>query len=122
MSDFIEPKAVRGLLDALECDWGIAGGWAIDLFLDRITRKHQDIEIAIFRENQLVLQQYLSSRGWFLEYVHHGEMFPWPIGQNLALPVHEIWCRNPNGPPRDLEVLLNERDAGVFIFRRDFSR
>ena len=119
MSDFIEPKAVQSLLDALECDWGVAGGWAIDLFLDRITRTHQDIEVAIFREHQLVLQQYLSSRGWSLEYVHDGEMCPWLSGQSLTLPVHEVWCRNPNGPLRELEVLLNERDGGAFVFRRD---
>ena len=119
MSDFIEAKAVRSLLESLECDWGVAGGWAIDLFLDRISRKHQDIEVAIFRENQLVLQQYLLSRGWFLEYGHDGKMFPWPVGQHLALPIHEIWCRNPSWPLRDLEVLLNERDAAGFVFRRD---
>ena len=26
---------------------------------------------------------------------------------------------NPNGPLRELEVLLNERDGGAFVFRRD---
>jgi hypothetical protein len=119
MSDFIEPKEVLNLLDALQCDWGVAGGWALDLFLDRITRRHQDIEVAIFREDQLALQQYLSSRGWSLEYVRNGQLFPWPTGQGLVLPVHEIWCRIRNGPLRHLEVLLNEREANAFVFRRD---
>ncbi|MEH7455440.1 nucleotidyltransferase domain-containing protein [Gottfriedia acidiceleris] len=28
--------------------WYIAGGWAIDLFLEKQTRNHHDIEIATF--------------------------------------------------------------------------
>jgi Aminoglycoside-2''-adenylyltransferase len=28
--------------------WIFAGGWAIDLFIGKETRQHQDIEIAIF--------------------------------------------------------------------------
>lgn len=42
--------------------WFVAGGWAIDLFLDRVTREHSDIEIAVLREDQLALQRHLV--GW----------------------------------------------------------
>jgi len=31
--------------------WGIAGGWAIDLFIGKETRLHSDIEVALFRED-----------------------------------------------------------------------
>jgi hypothetical protein len=48
-----------------EPDWFVAGGWAIDLFLEKTTRPHEDIEIAIFRKNQLALQDYLD--GWLLK-------------------------------------------------------
>jgi len=117
---FTEPHEVLRILGDLECDWGVAGGWALDLFLDRITREHQDIEVAAFREDQLILQRYLSSRGWSLEYVRDGRLVPWPMGERLQLPVHEVWCRIGNGPLRRIEVLLNERAADTFVFRRDF--
>ena len=120
MNDFTEPDKVARLLNDLPCRWGVAGGWALDLFLDRVTRKHQDIEVAIFREDQLILREYLSSRGWSFEFVRDGQLFPWPAGKNLELPVHEIWCRIPIGPLRRLEVLLNERRENEFVFRRDF--
>jgi Aminoglycoside-2''-adenylyltransferase len=61
MNDFTEPQKVARLLEEVRCSWGVAGGWALDLFLDRVTREHQDIEVAIFREDQLILQEYLSS-------------------------------------------------------------
>ena len=119
MNDFIEPQTVARLLADVRCRWGVAGGWALDLFLDRVTRKHQDIEVAIFREDQLILQEDLSCRGWSFEYVRNGQLFPWQIGERLELPFHEIWCRIRNGSLRFLEVLLNERRANAFVFRRD---
>lgn len=119
MNDFTAPQKVARLLGDVRCSWGVAGGWALDLFLDRVTREHQDIEVAIFREDQLILREYLRSRDWSFEYVHNGKLFPWPIGESLVLPVHEIWCQIPNGPLRRLEVLLNERKADAFVFRRD---
>ncbi len=120
MNAFIEPQEVERILADVQCDWAVAGGWALDLFLDRVTRKHQDIEVAIFREDQLILQRYLSSRGWSLEFVRNGQLIPWPIGERLALPAHEIWCRIHSGPLQRIEVLLNEHEANAFVFRRDF--
>lgn len=118
MDDFNEPHKVARLLENLPCRWAVAGGWALDLFLGRVTRKHQDFEVAILRGDQLVLQEYLSSRGWSLEYVHEGKLYPWPGGEWLRSPSHEIWCRV-HGPVRRLEVLLNESQGEEFVFRRD---
>jgi hypothetical protein len=120
MNSLTEPQEVRRILNDLQCTWGVAGGWALDLFLDRITRKHQDIEVTIFREDQLILQHYFSSRGWSLEYVLNGKLISWPTGERLRLPVHEIWCRISCGPLGRIEVLLNECEDDAFVFRRDF--
>jgi hypothetical protein len=119
MKDFTEPQNVFQLLSDLPCLWGIAGGWAVDLFLDRVTRKHQDVEVALFREDQLILQQYLSYGGWSLYYVKNGELYPWRTDERLELPIHEIWGRHSDGDIRQLEVLLNERTSGEFRFRRN---
>jgi ribosomal protein S18 acetylase RimI-like enzyme len=114
-----EPEEVQHILRDFRRPWGVAGGWALDLFLGRVTRKHADIEVAIFREDQLALREYLSSLGWSFEYVRSGELFPWPAAQKLNLPIHEIWCSNSMGPLRRLEVLLNERESDEFVFRRN---
>jgi hypothetical protein len=119
MIDFSEPHEVSRLLHDLKCPWGIAGGWAIDLFLDRVTREHQDVEIAIFRQDQLTLQDYLCFRGWSLDYVRDRRFNPWLKGEFLVSPVHEIWGRSGSEPRQRLEVLLNECPTDAFIFRRD---
>ena len=51
-SDFKEP-------------WFVAGGWAIDLAIGRITREHGDIDFCIFRES---LHQFLNYfKEWKIE-------------------------------------------------------
>ena len=37
--------------------WWFAGGWAIDFFVGRATREHADIEIGVFREDQMTLRR-----------------------------------------------------------------
>ena len=36
-------------MDGFPAPWFVSGGWAIDLFLGRVTRDHSDIEIGIYR-------------------------------------------------------------------------
>ncbi|MEM8908799.1 MAG: hypothetical protein AAGD05_13210, partial [Bacteroidota bacterium] len=75
MNHFAEPYRIAKLLTHYPGRWMIAGGWAIDLFLNKITRPHQDIEIAIPRTEQLQLKVYLSQ--WKLRYVISGQFFNW---------------------------------------------
>ncbi|HET9909088.1 MAG TPA: hypothetical protein VFQ23_20740 [Anaerolineales bacterium] len=101
--------------------WGVCGGWGIDLFLNRVTRSHKDIDFAILRRDQLIIQEYLLSRGWALEKAVSGELIPWRRGERIDLPVHTIWCKNPKAVPDFIELLFNEVDSTDFRFRRDRS-
>ena len=47
--------SVNDLMTDFEGSWCIAGGWAIDLYLDKETRTHGDIEVLVFREDQEIL-------------------------------------------------------------------
>lgn len=42
--------------------WYVAGGWAVDLFLGRRTRPHEDIEVAVLRRDQGSLRH--AFEGW----------------------------------------------------------
>jgi hypothetical protein len=44
------PREIADRLADLTASWCVAGGWALDLWLGRETRMHQDLEIAIPRE------------------------------------------------------------------------
>lgn len=112
-------ESVGALFAELKCPWYICGGWALDLYLNRVTREHKDVDVAVARADQWSVREYLRRRGWRLEKASGGTLSPWPDGEWLELPTHGVWCRNEWHSPPFVEVLLNEIDSGGFRFRRD---
>jgi hypothetical protein len=113
-----EIHAVAAVLRDLEAPWAIAGGWALDLALGRVTRAHGDVDVAVLRDDQGALRAALP--GWDFAAVAGGVQAPWEPGARLELPVHEVHARPPAGaPPFALELLLNERDGADWVYRRD---
>ena len=98
--------------------WGIAGGWAIDLFLGRQTRPHADIDVAVLRDDQRRLRAHLAGAARIEKVVEH-RLDAWAPDETLELPIHEVHVCWPDG--HQLEFLLNERDgdADEWLFRRD---
>jgi hypothetical protein len=119
MEQFADPYKIAALLAAFERPWYICGGWAIDLFLNRPTRAHKDVDVALARNDQLAAQRYFMQRGWSLEVAEDGQLLLWGAGEWLALPAHVIWCRHASHDPNFCELLFNEIDEREFRFRRD---
>ncbi len=119
MTAFEEAEKVGALLRDLDCEWYVCGGWALDLFLGRVTREHKDVDIAVARRDQLEVQGYLRRRGWRLEKAADGRLSPWEEGERLTPPLHAVWCRNEAHVPDFFELLLNEIGDELFRFRRD---
>jgi hypothetical protein len=107
---------VTDALRDLPVPWAVAGGWAIDLALGRVTRPHTDVDVAVFRDDQPALRAALA--GWTFEAVVGGARVPWAAGVWLELPVHALYGSPPAGGPA-LELLLNERDGADWVYRRD---
>jgi hypothetical protein len=110
------PSQIKELISDFEPNWFVAGGWAIDLFLEKETRSHQDIEIAVFRKDQADLYSHFD--GWLLQKFVKGEPFVWHQDEWLALPTHEIHGFNETAQPPQIEFLLNESNETDWIFRR----
>jgi hypothetical protein len=98
--------------------WAVAGGWALDLARGAVTRRHADVDVAVFREHQQAVRAHLPDWRWTR--VVAGRREPWPAAEWLARPVHELHAAPP-GPSvgAGLEVLLNERSGADWVFRRD---
>ena len=120
MNPFSPVLSIHRLMADYPHLWGFCGGWAIDLVVERQTRPHKDVDIAVLRRDQRALYDYLSTRGWRLETAHEGTLTPWD-GVPLDLPTHTLWCRRPQHEPDFLEVLFNEDDGTHLCFRRDLS-
>lgn len=113
-----EIHAVAAALRDLDAPWAVAGGWALDLALGRVTRPHADVDVAVFREDQGALRVALSA--WDFAVAVGGRLVPWRPGARLEPPVHEVHARSRAGaPPLALELLLNERDGAEWVYRRD---
>jgi hypothetical protein len=106
--------------------WFVAGGWAIDLFLARVTRPHSDIEISVYRRDQIKLRQLFTKRTppetWRLEKAIStetgGTWVDWPAGEHTVLPIHQIRATCAASPPWELEFFLNECDETHWLSRR----
>ena len=104
------------LMDGFDAPWGIAGGWALDLFIGSQSRPHADVDIAVLRGDQQQLRSRLSGR---VEKVVARQLAAWSADEVLEPPVHEIHATWPDG--YQLEFLLNEHDGATreWIFRRE---
>src|SRR4051812_29642682 len=54
--------------------WFISGGWAIDLFVRRVTREHEDVEVGAFFPDQAAIRHHLA--GWELFRPEDGQWLP----------------------------------------------
>ena len=111
---------LKKVLNNFSKPWYIAGGWAIDLYLGRVTRIHKDIEIAIFRQDQKELYDYLNDL--ILDKVIPGlyKRERWLRNEWLSLPIHEIHATSPSKEKsNNFEILLNESDHRYWYFRRN---
>ena len=113
----LDLQTVGALMRGFHAPWCIAGGWALDLFLGRETRPHADVDVALFRADQVLLRQHLV--GWALEKVLGGVLGRWQEGEWLHPPTHEVHARSGDQPPVTLEFLLNERAGDRWVFRRN---
>ncbi len=120
-SDFTNLEKIETLFREAPFAWFVCGGWAIDLFLHKVTRTHKDVDVAIWREEQLDAHTFMCQRGWSLNVAGSGKLTPWMEGVFLERPYHTIWCKNETHDPDFVELLLNEREGEYFLFRRDLS-
>jgi Aminoglycoside-2''-adenylyltransferase len=97
--------------------WWIAGGWALDLFLDRKTRRHADLEISILRSTQLRLFERLD--GWDLRLARPGHTLEiWDRGR-IDPSNHQVWARNGPGRPSSPDAFAANPTMLEFLLEQE---
>jgi hypothetical protein len=56
----LSPSEVPVVLAAVAAPWWLAGGWALDAFLGRTTRLHEDTDVLILRPDHVEVRRVLS--------------------------------------------------------------
>lgn len=110
-------EQVAELMRGVGVPWWVAGGWAIDLFIGRQTRAHDDIEIAVYRDDLDALRAQL--RGWEIFVAESGTLTPLPTDGPLPVSSHELWSRERGHDAWELEILVEERTGDRWTYRRD---
>ena len=67
MSDMEQLGAVRWLDQLLErhgVDYWLFGGWAVDFHVGKVTRRHRDVDIAVWAADHPRLAAWLEAEGW----------------------------------------------------------
>lgn len=98
--------------------WGLAGGYAVEQFVGRPLRSHGDIDVVVFRDEQLLAQRWLS--GWQLFAADPpGTLRPWAGGEELPYGIHDIWGFVAGGDAWQLQLMLVEATEDEWFSRRD---
>ncbi|MBA3826334.1 MAG: aminoglycoside adenylyltransferase [Ktedonobacterales bacterium] len=116
------PHEVAAFFAALQTPWWIAGGWALDLFIGRQTRAHDDIDVQILRRDHHAVRSLFQS--WDVQAAlppprdENWPFRPWHINEELDLAVHDIWCRPTSTQPWALQLMIADTHDDLYICRR----
>jgi hypothetical protein len=97
----LRPEQAATILQALAVPWWIAGGWALDLFLD-VTTAHRDLDVCLLRRDEAALRAALP--GWEVQ---------------ATPPDALLRCRPAGRSEWQLEVVLDDADGDDWCYRRD---
>ena len=112
--DAWDPREAAQHLGEISAPWYVAAGWALDLFLGRQTRDHDDLELGVPEQRFGEVQHALA--GFELVVVGGGRA--WPMTTSALATHHQTWVREPGGPWR-VDVFREPWDADRWTFRRD---
>jgi hypothetical protein len=104
------------LFDPLRIPWWIAGGWAVDVHLQRQTREHADVDVSILRRDHRKLRTLLDE--FDIRVAHDGALLPC-AGDELAPEYHQFWARRRGDEAWAFEVLLEDHAGAQWLYRRD---
>ena len=114
---FAPVEAVALELKDASFPWYISGGWALDLFLGRVTRMHHDVDVMIPYLAQMELRTHLTERNWKLLTPFEKRLEIWPPHMQLQLPRHQVHAHREG---EFLDFLLADME-GVWHYRREPS-
>jgi hypothetical protein len=97
--------------------WGLAGGYAIEQFLGTSFRSHGDIDVTVYRDEQLRVQSWLD--GWELYAADPpGTLRKWMGGEYLPVGIHDIWGHKKDSLVWQMQLMLAEVDDDEWVSRR----
>jgi hypothetical protein len=108
------PADVQRRLGGVDVLWGVAAGWAIDLFIGEVTRAHDDIEITVPAAGFPAIVRALDDHEW--DVVGDGRLWSYPDAVDRY---RQTWARDPASGSFVLDVIREPHDNDMWVYRRD---
>lgn len=108
------PGDVQDRLIGVDARWGIAAGWAIDLFLGEETRAHDDIEITVPAASFPAIAEAVVDLHW--DVVGDGRLWPYPDALDRY---RQAWLLDPDTACYVLDVIREPHDNDTWVYRRN---
>ena len=115
----LTPREAVPLLSALRLPWWVAGGWALDLHVGKVTQAHKDLDIGVFRKDVRIVLAALE--GWEFFEARDGALTELVEGHEPRPEVNSLWCKRADAAQWELELMLDQSDGEFWVFRRDPS-
>ena len=111
------PTDAFHLFASSQTTWWIAGGWALDLYRCTQARPHQDLDVGVLRRDVSTLLHSIST--WEVFEAKSGRLTRLAAGHTPRLDVHSLWCRPMAADSWTIEVMVDEADGDVWVYRRE---
>ena len=113
------PGDFAARMEKAKFPWFVVGGWAIDLFLGKPTRDHEDLEIAVPSSFFGMLPPRFAE---FDFWIPQGERKLAPMStETLAGESHQTWAYERAAQVWRFDVFREPHDGDTWICRRDAS-
>ncbi|MGZ4339356.1 MAG: nucleotidyltransferase domain-containing protein [Gaiellaceae bacterium] len=117
--DAWHPAYVAERLAGLDVPWRVSAGWAIDLFLGRERREHDDLEIAAPADRFPEIAAVLDDLAFHV--VTAGTAQPVADAGHLMETVHQTWGLDVRRNLWRVDVFREPYDGDLWVARRDES-
>jgi Aminoglycoside-2''-adenylyltransferase len=122
-------------LESARIEYWLFGGWAVDFWVGRVTREHDDIDVAAWRGDYDAIKQTLVDAGWRHTPVENevvGTRYTWGSAEveftflearddgAVVIPIPErevVWPTNPFGDERRLLHSVGARTIPLELLR-----
>lgn len=113
-------KIFEEVLEGYTDHWCVAGGWAIDFFLNKQTREHEDLEIVVFRDDVKTLFNHFK-KYQPQKIITGGENPEFVLWDGKEIEEEVIQLRFTLQDNVEFDLLLTPREKGEWVCRRDES-
>ncbi len=114
-----DPVQLRDRLKDVPGLWYVAGGYALDLWHGVVTRRHDDLEFCILRDQFGMFRAAL--RDFDLFCASSGELTWLPEDQAPAEHVDQVWGLDPASRAWRFDMMIEPGTEDVWRYKRDIS-